>query len=227
MIIYIAAAIISLAIMTLGLYYVRYYLKKKAEGDENIKADFKPFLWAFIPITAVLACVFAFILTTLGESAVETIRYITAFCGLLLCSITDIKVKLIPNIICVGIIGAWLIELLVGSLFLGENITTELISSAIGALLGGGLLFIGRLISRSGMGMGDIKLMFSIGLLLKFDKTFGLLFWGLVFSLIFGVCLMIKKKEKAGLTICMAPFFFGGTAASIIISYISYIVYGG
>ncbi len=149
MIIYIAAVIISLVLMSFGLYYVRYYLKKKAEGDESIKTDFKPWLWALIPVTVALCCLFVFILISLGESETEAIRYITALCGLILCSITDIKIRLIPNIICAGLSAVWLIELVVGCIFFGEDIGTELIASAIGALLGGGLLFIGRLIQEA------------------------------------------------------------------------------
>ncbi|MGN0657834.1 MAG: prepilin peptidase [Ruminiclostridium sp.] len=225
--IYLASAIISISLMIVGTFYVRYYLKKRTEGVEygDVKTDVS-FPATVLPAAA-FSCLAAFFLTALGDSKAEIIRYVTAFCGLLLCSITDIKIKLIPNVLCIGLVAAWLTELLCGWLFFEENILVELTASAIGGLLGGGLLFIGRLISRSGMGMGDIKLLFGAGLLLKFDKTFGLLFWGLVFSLIYGIFLMIRKKAKAGFSICMAPFFLGGAAASVIISFISYIAYGG
>lgn len=227
MIIYFASAIISIFLMIAGTFYVRYYLKKRTEGGEYgvVKTDVS-FIAAVLPAAA-FCCLAAFILTALGDSETEIIRYVTGFCGLLLCSITDIKIKLIPNVVCIGLIAAWFAELSAGCLFFGEDIGIEFAASAIGALLGGGLLFIGRLISRSGMGMGDIKLLFAEGLLLKFDKTFGLLFWGLVFSLIYGVYLMIRKKAKSGFSICMAPFFLGGAAATVIVSFISYIAYGG
>lgn len=226
MILYISAALISVVTLIFGMKYADSYIHKKDEATE--KSYFTPkFLVPFVLICTAF-CVFSvFVMKKSGEAAMDIIRYVTVICGLSLSSVTDIKLKLIPNIFSLAMIVACILEIAVSCIFFNGAIAFELMSSLIGGVFGGGLLLIGRLISRNGMGMGDVKILFSAGLLLRFDKTFGLLFWGLIFSVFFGIGLMIFKKVKSSYTISMAPFFLAGTAAMNVIVFISQIIYEG
>ena len=226
MAIYISAALIAVISLISGLKYADIYIHKRDETAE--KSYFTPkFLVPFVLICTAF-CVFSvFVMKKNQETTMDIIRYVTVICGLSLSSVTDIKLKLIPNVFCLSMIAACILEIAVSCIFFKEALVYELMSSLIGGVFGGGLLLIGRLISRNGMGMGDVKILFAAGLLLRFEKMFGLLFWGLIFSVFFGVGLMIFKKVKSSHTISMAPFFLSGAAAMNIIAFISQIVYEG
>ncbi len=225
-IVYIIAVMISMMAVAIGFAYSDRYIKKK--GCEQTRKLFSPIV--VIPATVFCAAYSIFSVYSLSMNnftGIDIIQYVTAVCGLLLSSITDIKLKLIPNVFCVALVIAWALETAVGCIFCEYSWQSELIASIIGGAFGGGLLLIGRLFSKNGMGMGDIKLLLSIGLLLKFDKTLALLFWGLIFSLFYGISLIVLKKAKMSSQISMAPFFLSGAVMLNISMFVSYVLYGG
>lgn len=223
---YIIVGILEAVGITAGMKYIDTYIHAKDEGFE--KSLFLPKY--IIPTAAICvgsALFSAFSMLLNGTDSVDVLKFAVVICALTLGSITDIKLKLIPNILSIAMIALWLIGTVLDILLFGADFMFEMVSSLIGGLFGGGLLLIGRLISRNGMGMGDVKIMFAVGLLLKFDRTFGLLFWALILSLVVGIGLMIFKKVKKTYTICMAPFFLSGAVISVVAEFISYMVYGG
>lgn len=222
----IVSFLVTSAGLIAGTRYADYYIRQR---DETFTKSF--FSVRFL-IPIILACGIFAIFSTIsmslnGELLTAPIRYSAVLCALTLSSITDIRLKLIPNIFSLSLIIFWVIITAIEVLLLNSDIAVAVGASLIGGVFGGGLLLIGRLISRNGMGMGDVKIMFAAGLLLRFDREFGLIFWGLLFALICGVLLMIIKKVKSSTTLCMAPFFLAGAAAANIAEFISYIVYGG
>ncbi len=207
-----------------GLMYTDRYFDRVCDTAAEKKLGLR----AKLLITAAFlgGCVFLTAVSGItAQGNFYTIGTVTALCGMTVSAVTDIKTRLIPNTVCAAMIAAWLVEYLTECIFFGGDLLTELIASLIGAAFGGGLLFIGRLISKNGMGMGDIKLMFSAGLLMKFDGVFGVLFWGFVLSLIYSVILLALKKAKRDTLICMAPFFLAGAVISKIFLFISYLNY--
>lgn len=212
--------------ITAGMKYIDVYIHTKDESFE--KSLFSP---KYIIPTEVICIGFtvfsAFSMLLNGASYIDVIEYAAVICALTLATITDIKLKLIPNILSIAMIAVWLLGTTLDILLFGADFFTEVVSSLIGGLFSGGLLLLGRLISKNGMGMGDVKIMFAVGLLLKFDRTLGSLFLALILSLIVGIGLMIFKKVKKTYTICMAPFFLSGAVISAVAEFISYMVYGG
>ena len=71
-----------------------------------------------------------------------------------------------------------------------------------------------NLLSRNGMGMGDVKLMAVAGICLGINKILGLIFWSLVVSVITGIILMIAKKKTIKSSLPLAPFFLIGSLVS-------------
>ena len=223
LLVYAAAAAVTLAGTALGLKYANVYISEKGEEGEKKPLSLKAS--AFVILLCLAFNMLSVYVMSLGnEEPIHIIEYATAVCGLMISSVTDIRLKLIPNKVCLAMALLWAAETGIGCIFLGSDILMELISSFIGALFGGGILLLGRLLSRNGMGMGDVKLLAATGLLIKFDMMLGLLMWGLIISVIFGVGLMLVKKVKSSHAISMAPFFLAGTVitnAAVLISYIS------
>ena len=78
--------------------------------------------------------------------------------------------------------------------------------SILGALIGFGILFLLAVVSRGGMGGGDIKLYFVIGLVLGPAATVLSLFLAAFIGLIFGLPARLSGKAKKGTPIPFGPF---------------------
>ncbi|RFU71575.1 prepilin peptidase [Peribacillus saganii] len=80
-----------------------------------------------------------------------------------------------------------------------------------GAIFGFSLLFLIALISRGGMGGGDIKLYFVIGLALGFKLTLLSFFAATLLGALYGVGVIVAGKFKKGQAIPFGPFIALGT----------------
>ncbi len=68
----------------------------------------------------------------------------------------------------------------------------------------------------NGMGFGDVKLVFSLGLLLEWPNVVVGIFLGFLYGAIVGIALLLLKKSKLGIPIPFAPFLIAGTATALI-----------
>jgi len=84
-------------------------------------------------------------------------------------------------------------------------------SYLLGAFLGGGFLLLVAVLSRGGMGGGDIKLFFLIGLVLGWQDTVMALFLSIFSGAMVGIFLLLIGKVKRKQMIPFAPFIFVGT----------------
>jgi len=66
-----------------------------------------------------------------------------------------------------------------------------------------------------GMGFGDVKLAFLMGLILGFPKIIPALYFAFLTGALVSVILILAKKKKFGQTIPFGPFLVGGTIFSL------------
>lgn len=97
---------------------------------------------------------------------------------------------------------------------LKKILISDLITAAV--VVGFTLLFI--LISRGGIGAGDLKLFLVMALLLGSPGVFYALFLSLFVSFIVAIFLLITKKKGRKDSIPFAPMIFCGTVLSMIVS---------
>lgn len=128
----------------------------------------------------------------------------------------DLREKIIPNgMILVGL-GGWLILMLL-EIFLGGTPWKQLLMfSGLGGLVCGGTLLIIALVMRSGLGMGDVKLFFVLGLLYGLMDTYGIFLFTVIPMGLFAIGLLVLKKADRKATIPMAPFVVLGFLLSIL-----------
>ncbi|MBI5025631.1 MAG: prepilin peptidase [Nitrospirae bacterium] len=88
-------------------------------------------------------------------------------------------------------------------------------SSLIGFLLGGGLFYLVALLSRGGMGGGDIKMMAMVGGLLGWKGALSTTFFGSLTGAIVGIFLMIFKGKGRKSKIPFGPFLAFGAILSL------------
>jgi len=163
----------------------------------------------------------------LGWELAITVFYCCLFVALL---ITDLEHTVLPNKIVYPGIGVALIVATLGSIFGFEpkSITDSgfelwIVDAAIGGGFGFGFLLIVALISRGGMGWGDVKLAGLIGLVAGFPLVFIAMFLAIVSGgLVAAVLLLFKLKSRKdaipfGPFLClaaMATLFWGSKLLS-------------
>jgi len=141
----------------------------------------------------------------------ETFLYAFLFSSLLVVSVIDLYHKIIPDVITIpGIIIG-----LAGSIFF---LPTGIKDSFTGLLLGGGLFFLVALISRGGMGGGDIKLIAMIGAFLGWTDVIITIVLSSFLGSIVGIFLMLFFGKGRKYPVPFGPFLSIGGIITLFFS---------
>jgi leader peptidase (prepilin peptidase)/N-methyltransferase len=127
-------------------------------------------------------------------------------CLFIIISFIDLEQGLILNkVVYPGVVVALLLALLPQP-WLTQWVVTGIANAALGGAIGFTILFVIAIISRGGMGWGDVKLAALIGLATGFPLVFLSLIMGAILGGIVAVALVIAKKRKRRQTIPFGPF---------------------
>ena len=130
-------------------------------------------------------------------------------------ALSDIKTKTISNSIILLMLGAWVI-VMVPKLFMDTYIGVLLLKNAIlGFLIGGGLFLVVYIVSKKGLGGGDVKFMAAAGLYLGLRAVFSAMFFGTCLAAITGLILILLKRIGRKDTIPLAPFLYIGILLTV------------
>jgi len=136
----------------------------------------------------------------------EFLIYAVVSTALVIITVIDYEHKIIPDIITLpGIV----LGLGAGSYLVGW------VDSGLGFLLGGGLFYLLAVLSRGGMGGGDIKFIAAAGALLGWQKVLLVIVLGATLGSIIGLILMVAKKKDRKSQIPFGPFLAVGTLIAI------------
>jgi leader peptidase (prepilin peptidase)/N-methyltransferase len=144
--------------------------------------------------------------------------FIFAFLSaLIVITFIDIDYQIIPDLITIPGIG---IGLIAGTFFMPDPLSIEFTSigfknSFIGLLAGGGIFYLIAIVSRGGMGGGDIKMMAMIGAFLGWKSVLLTTFIGSLLGSIFGIFFMIFKKTGRKTKIAFGPFLALGAIITL------------
>ena len=163
--------------------------------------------WVYPVMELATGLLFAFAYLQLGFS-LELIVAILFISMLVIITVSDLAYMLIPD----KILLFFLIPIIASRFF---SPLTPWWDSLVGAVVGFGLLFFIALVSKGGMGGGDIKLFFVIGLVLGTVNTLLTLFLASIIGTVFGIIsLRIAKKGRK------TPIPFGPSIAiAAVIAY--------
>jgi len=127
----------------------------------------------------------------------------------------DINTGRIPNKLVLLMIACWL--LLIVPMLVTDTINgfRLLADSIYGMLIGGGLFLLVYLVSRKGLGGGDVKFMAAAGLYLGFAGTIPVILYGSVLAALSGLVLILLNKISRKDAIPLAPFLFTGIIITI------------
>jgi leader peptidase (prepilin peptidase)/N-methyltransferase len=139
--------------------------------------------------------------------------YFSFFAGLIVITVIDLYYQIIPDVISLPGIGAGLLA----SLVLPE---ITFFNSLIGALLGGGSLFLVAtvyqwLFKREGMGGGDVKLLAMIGAFLGWKAVILTIFFSSLIGSLTGIGVMLLRGKGFKYAIPFGPFLSLAAAISL------------
>jgi prepilin signal peptidase PulO-like enzyme (type II secretory pathway) len=130
-------------------------------------------------------------------------------------AVLDIKTKKIPNSLVLVMLGAW-VTAMMPKLFLDIDTAINLLKdAALGFLVAGGLLLLIYLISRKGLGGGDVKFMAAAGLYIGFSGVLPAMLYGSVLAALTGLVLLLLKKIGRKDSIPLAPFLYAGILITV------------
>ncbi|MFQ5673583.1 MAG: prepilin peptidase [Nitrospinales bacterium] len=136
----------------------------------------------------------------------QTLIYAVVLPALVVITMIDLEHKIIPDIITLpGII----FGLAAGYYLVGWR------DSLIGLAVGGGLFYLLAVLSRGGMGGGDIKFIAGAGALLGWQKVLLIIFLGAFLGSCVGLPLILMKKKSRKSQIPFGPFLAAGTLIAI------------
>lgn len=130
-------------------------------------------------------------------------------------TVGDIREKRVPNVLVGVLLACWVLIMVPQLFFQTETALDLMISGGIGFLLGGILFLVVYLISRGGLGGGDVKLMAVSGLYLGFNGVLPAMLYGSVLAALVTLILILLKKLGRKDTFPLVPFLYVGMLLTI------------
>ena len=157
----------------------------------------------------------AFLYGRCGEEWFDIIRILVLNGWLFFTAYMDLKNYRITNrwILCGLCAGGvfWIAELIAQ-----KNGGPKMLDCILGACLGSGILLGGSMIRKGGIGMGDVKLFFILGLFCGTERVFFLLLLTLVFALLVGAVRMMLGKMGRKDRLPLGPFAYAAWILTIL-----------
>lgn len=209
----------SVALVVASFFYlkVRYKLCENGCLKDIAKKNIK-----YLIITSVIFLVIVVIETMYAirhdiYSLPVLMKWSTLFWGVYLLAKIDYHEKKIPNKIVLIMLIARVVFLIYEIVVNLEYWKTVLVYPLLGAAIGGMIMAVAMLISRKGVGMGDVKMFIVIGAFVGSTEILATLFYTILISVIGGVMLLITKKARLKDSVPMAPFACAGIALEYLL----------
>ncbi|MCL2391210.1 MAG: A24 family peptidase [Oscillospiraceae bacterium] len=129
----------------------------------------------------------------------------------------DLKARRIPNKLILAMIAGWAAIISAKLLLDPDASIDQLLDSSLGFVAGGGLFLLVYLLSKKGVGGGDVKFMAASGLYLGLFGIISAILYGTILAAIVGLCLILLKKIGRKDPIPLAPFLLAGILITILL----------
>lgn len=158
-------------------------------------------------------------ITLFGYGALKIIRYLVLVAGLFVIAWIDRKEHLIYNKHLLILLLIRLALLVAEWILYPEFGMGMLISAFMGLLLGGGVFWLCYLVSRGGMGAGDVKLMAVVGFYIGNNIILPAMVVIVVTSAIYNGVKLLLKRTSMKEEIPFAPFVLIGTIITMALGF--------
>lgn len=213
--------IVAIAIQLLSSVLAYQYLSHRTDG----KCQSQELLCFKLDFVALIVMLVTFFVATFiffkgyffeSESFMRALMNAEVMMWLSIIGYIDARERIIPNsMIGIGLV-FWFVLILLDIFVGGTPWLQLLVFSGVGGIVCGGILFVIALISKSALGMGDVKLFLVLGLLYGLTDAYGILLFSVIVMGVVSIVLLIAKKVTRKSTIPMAPFVVIGFLLSIL-----------
>lgn len=152
-------------------------------------------------------------------ASLETVLYAAFFWVLIVLTAVDLEHKLLPNKIVFPSLIVSGVGLTVAAVL--RDAPGRLEGAALGALIFGGFLFVVAFIYPAGMGGGDVKLGFVLGMFLGYLGGWGLVLTGMFLAFLLGgvggIVVMLALGGSRKTQVPFGPFLALGTVLGIVV----------
>jgi leader peptidase (prepilin peptidase)/N-methyltransferase len=164
--------------------------------------------WRYPLVELLCGLLYIFLYHQFGCS-LQSLVFTLLATALLIVSFIDLAHKIVPDVITLpGILAGMVASVLLTPVGLGN--------AFIGLCLGGGLFFLIAVLSRGGMGGGDIKLVAMIGAFLGWQAVLVTIFMGALLGAVVGISLMLLKQKSRKDPIPFGPFLALGAFVAMV-----------
>ncbi len=176
---------------------------------------------AFISaLTAALSIVLSVLLFRREYAVFDYINIVTVYVIVCILAGIDYRTKTIPNkILAVGMVIRTVLYL-VEAVLSADTIRTSLIMAVAGFLFGLLLLLLLAMLTRKGIGYGDVKLFAWLGYCVGIRDVYSILFYSALFSAAVGTYLILRKKADRKKGLPFAPAVLAGTYLVFCLSFL-------
>jgi len=189
---------------------------------EAIKQHIKPkALWDSLwPYSGLPVLIAALLLLQAGQTdPFVLLRSLLIIVFGYIAAVLDIKTRRIPNKIVLAMLASWVLFMTPRLFFDTEASVMMLRDSMLGMLIGGGMFLLVYLISKKGLGGGDVKFMAAAGLYVGFEGTISSILLGTILAAVTGLVLILIRKIGRKDAIPLAPFLFIGIVTVLFLYY--------
>ncbi|MBR1476543.1 MAG: prepilin peptidase [Lachnospiraceae bacterium] len=157
-----------------------------------------------------------FVYADVGTEAASLFKLFTVYFVLAGAGLCDLYEKRIPNIFFVILLVAFLISEII-ILIKDRTVALDYLSAGfISGIIAFALLMVLRVVSKGGLGYGDIKLFTTLSVIMGLYGAFSILFFGQIAALLVVVAGLIAHRLTLKGNIPLAPFFYLGYVVTII-----------
>jgi Type II secretory pathway, prepilin signal peptidase PulO and related peptidases len=173
----------------------------------------------FAGMYLVLSIIIGFLYTQYNYIALTIVKavYIIAFS--IVFAYIDYKETIIPNKLLAVLLWSAIIIHLIEIAIVPDRWINIVGSSVIGMLVGGGVFLIGHMISKEGIGAGDIKLFAVMGFFLGNYIIVAVMLVSLLVAAIVGGIGVLSKKMKLKQAVPFAPYVAIGVIVTMILGF--------
>ena len=173
-----------------------------------------------LPYIVLPVIVTALLLTRVGNTdAFILLRYELLVVAGYIAAVLDLKTRRIPNKLLSALLVLLMLIMALKVLFDTDIAINMLLDCVLGCAAGGGLFLLVFLISRKGLGGGDVKFMAAAGAYLGFGGILPAILLGSVLAALTGGALILLKKIGRKDVIPLVPFLYIGILITVFTQY--------
>lgn len=192
--------------------------KKSDKFGENVNKNLRLMVYSICACVILCGLSVALVYTYSTNTLIHNMKLITLLVILVTVAATDIKKQIIPNmVILIGLVIR--VGFAVAEFFVLGNAYFVILKSDLCSIALVVVLFIlGVLVIKNGIGMGDIKLIFLMGIFQGITGVLSSLIFSLLASFLVAIIMLVTRKRTRKDSIEFAPLILFGTTISIFLT---------